>query len=173
MKFWRKLNKGCLLLIAIPFVILFGLLLFAQWAWGGHERTTIPNELVPTAEYLMKQPIAEPNPIQVFPRPASVVKPSERATVCLGYVPQPQDDDREKLKATYNWTRVYLNGERLPQSEISGSIVGTITRACLEIGYNFNLSPGLHLFRIQIASSFNEFLTPDPKLSYEWAYRVE
>ena len=43
----------------------------------------------------------------------------------------------------------------------------------LDFHLNNRLTPGLHLFRLQIGSSFDDFLNLDPKLSYEWAYRVE
>ncbi len=159
-------------LLTIPVVLIFVSIGVAWWIWGGYEQSYIPNHLIPTAEFLMKQPVIEPEILNVFPRPGSVVKSSEVTYVCLHY--EPQYEDRTKLQSTYNWTRLFLNGQRIPQSRISGSLLfGAIMGGCLQISY-FSPSPsGLHLFRIQVGTSFNDFLNPDPKLSYEWAYRVE
>lgn len=164
-QFWIKL------FLSISVLLIFLSLGAALWLWAGYERTSIPYELIPTAEYLMKNPATQPDFLNSFPQPGSTVKSGDWTYVCLSY--NPQYEDLPKLQATYNWTRLYLNGQRLPQSEISGSHFGTITGACLQIGYSSHLPSGLYLFRVQVSSSLNEFFTSDPKLSYEWAYRVE
>ena len=109
-------------LFILPIVLLVISLLIAWWIWGGYEQSSIPNQLIPTAEFLMKQPVFEPSILNVFPRPGSINKSSEWTYVCLHY--DPQYEDSEKLRATYNWTRLYLNGQRLPQSNIGGSMIG-------------------------------------------------
>jgi hypothetical protein len=167
-KRWRIWLK---MFFSIPVVLIFLSVGVVWWLWGGYIRTSIPDDLVPTAEYLMNQPIVEPLSLKVFPKPGTITKSNDRTYVCITY--NPQYKDATKLQLTYTWTRIYLNGQRIPQSEISGSTVETIPQGCLEISYDLHLPSGIHLFHIQVNKSFDDFLSPNPSLSYEWAYRVE
>ena len=167
MKPSRKWVVGC----RIPFVILVGLLLFAEWAWGGSIKPSIDPQYVPTAEYLLQHPQSTPSFISVYPEPGSIVQRSQDISVVV------------VLHANWSdiiqWTRLLLNGERIP-----GDYIRLTYPYGLHVEKDFNaatfvptvpetLTSGLHIFRVQVGSSFNDFLNPDPKLSYEWVYRVE
>ena len=174
MNLWHKLNKGCVLLIAIPLLILLGLWLFGEWAWGGSTKPSLDAQYIPTAAYLLQNPQSTPSFLQIEPVPGTILGnrlSTWRVEVNLG----------ADKTGTTQWTQIFLNGQRLSHLDITGSFPGGLPAPNKK---NFNtayfyfyntatLESGLHLFRIQACSSFNDLLNPDPKLSYEWAYRVE
>lgn len=174
MNFWRKLNKGCLFLTAIPFVILLGLWLFGEWVWGGSVKTSLDAQYIPTAEYLLQHPQPTPSSMQIYPNPGAILDSSDIVVMILAF--ELNKDGVEQ------WTQLFLNHQRIARSDID-TPPGTgrywspgimlMDYAELTFDPNNKLNSGLHLFRIQIGRSFNDFLNPDPKLSYEWAYRVE
>jgi|SRR5689334_12221015 len=174
MNLWRKLNKGCVLLIAIPLLILLSLWLFGEWAWGGSTKPSLDAQYIPTAEYLLEHPQPTPSFLQINPVPGTKLASrlgDLRVEVNLG----------ADKTGTTQWTQIFLNGQRLSHLDITGSFPGGLPAPNEK---NFNtvyfyfyktttVGSGLHLFRIQAGSSFYDLLNPDPKLSYEWAYRVE
>jgi hypothetical protein len=172
MKMWRKLNKGCLFLIATPFLILLGLLLFAEWAWGGNIKPSLDPQYVPTAQYLLQHPQPTPSFLQIKPIPGTILG-SKLGSLRIEVNLKADKSD------TSQWSQIFLNGQRLSHLDITGSFPGGLP-APNEKNFNTayflfyrtaNLDSGPYLLRIQAGSSFNDFLNPDPKLSYEWAYR--
>ena len=73
MKPWRKLNKGCVLLVTIPFLIVIGLLLFAEWVWGGSIKPSLDPQYIPTAEYLIQHPQPTPSFLQIQHIPGTIL----------------------------------------------------------------------------------------------------
>jgi hypothetical protein len=174
MKLRRKLNKGCVLLFAIPFLILISLLLFAQWVWSGSIKPSLDPQFVPTAEYLLEHPQPTPSFLSVSPAPAL------RMDNQLSALRIEVNLEANKFD-TSQWTQIFLNGQRLEHLDTTGSFPGGLpapneknsNTAYFYIYHTATLHSGLYLLRIQAGSSFHDFLNPDPKLSYEWAYRVE
>ncbi|MBI1279540.1 MAG: hypothetical protein GC179_15545 [Anaerolineaceae bacterium] len=174
----RKFIIGC---IGIPFLILAGLLLFAQWVWGGSIKPSLDAQYVPTAEYLFEHPQSTPSFLSIQPSPSTYVKNQTPFHITLslgdsrfGCKELCVDSDSHNAEDNYErWSNIFINNQRIPHLLIFASSAGNLGHYGLTFNFNPELSSGLHLFRIEIGSSFNDFLNPDPKLRYEWAYRVE
>lgn len=172
MNLWRKINKGCVLLIAMPLLILLGLLLLADRISGGSIKPSLDAQYVPTAEYLLQHPQPIPSLIIVHPEPSTLLASS--GTVSIGAFLN------DKIYSLSQWSQLFINNQKVSIDDIDVAFEYPDIHSKKEVYVQYfyfylyqRLDPGLHLFRIQIASSFGEFLNPDPNLSYEWAYRVE
>ncbi len=173
MNLWNKLNKGCVLLITIPLLILVALWLFTERVWGGSVKPSLDAQYKPTAEYLLEHPQPIPSFMGVA-KPGSTIAASSHVQVFVYY---------KEHRDIVMWTRLFLNNQSLSAGDADPFSIPALPldmakperKLTLFIDFPLNnrLTPGLHLFRIQIGSSFNDFLNPDPKLSYEWACRVE
>jgi len=174
----RKFLIGC---VSIPFFIVAALWLFAEWAWGGSVKPSLDAQYVPTAEYLLQFPQPTPLFLSINP-PPSIQIPHQMSfnfslllgdkrfgceQFCIDEVSWSGGENYHR------WSQIYLNNQRIARLDVFSSRAGNLGQHGLMFNFNVNLLNGVHLFRIQIASSFNEFLHPDPNLSYEWAYRVE
>jgi hypothetical protein len=172
----RKLMM-VLLMVLIIFLGIFGLfnLLYNQ--------TYLPPELVSTAEYILKSSINPPDWMRIKPPPNEILHKDEPIEISLYMCPEmlgSQDcksplrvkDGSYQLMGLYRqWSNFYVNGQKSNFLLFSGG--GNISGGTLSINLHPLLLPGRHLFKIEPAASIGEQENPDPKLSYEWAYRVE
>jgi len=72
-----------------------------------------------------------------------------------------------------SYTVFFVNNQQVSFEDVKRSLVKTLPGYGVIEFDTSKLSPGLHLFRIQIVWSKETYRNPDPNLSYEWAYRVE
>ena len=180
-------------LLKLPFVLLIALLIslgiFALFNLR-YNQTFISPVLLPTAEYLYKAPIQPPSWMRIIPSPGSVLPKDEgieiRLYICNDIVgikscnesesPLHVAGDSYDSTGRYRlWSNFYINGR---ESNFllfiwGGSVYGTLTSSALVMKPKPVLLPGYHLFKIEPANSQEQQNNPDPKFSYEWAYRVE
>ncbi|MBZ0285475.1 MAG: hypothetical protein K8L97_32395 [Anaerolineae bacterium] len=167
----KKLVYTCLVLLGLPILILFFLLLFTEWAWGGQLQSSLEPHLIPTAEYLMQDLSPNPPWLTIYPFAGGVYSSSENITLAVQIRPNMGTGDDVK-----KWTRIFVNGKRISSSMYGIASCGLVTEDMREewcFVFTPHLERGLHLIRIQVGSSIGALLNPDPAYSYEWAYRVE
>lgn len=177
------------LLMALLLILLIFAGIFALFNLR-YNQTFLPSPLVPTAEYLYKSPVRLPDWMKVIPPPGSILPRDEaieiRFYICNDIVGiQTCDDSESPLHVagdSYDatglyrlWSNFYVNGRKSnPLLFIwGGSVYGTLTSSALVMKPKPVLLPGYHLFKIEPANSQVQQNNPDPKLTYEWAYRVE
>ncbi len=107
---WRKLNKGCLLLIAIPLILVTGLWFFGEWAWGGSTKPSLDVQYIPTAEYLLQHPQPTPSSMLIKPDPSTILASSDTIAVILAF-----ELNKEGVE---QWTQLFLNHQRIARSDI-------------------------------------------------------
>jgi hypothetical protein len=90
---------------------------------------------------------------------------------CKGPLRQ-KDDSFQEMFRYRDWSVISINGRRY-KGFLLGSGSGTTNEGTLVLPLYPLLLPGYHLFKIEPANSQEQQNNPDPKLSYEWAYRVE
>ncbi len=168
----KKFRCSCLILICLPILCLVFLLLYAEWAWGGRLQTTLEPRLIPTAQHLMQTVAPKPAWLTIYPAPSGTYPESaENITLSVEILPR-----FRTATDIAEWTRIFINGERISSSMYAAYICGEITPEMKEeqcFVLSPELEPGLHLLRIQVGTSIDALLNPDPSYSYEWAYKVE
>jgi hypothetical protein len=174
-------RRSCGLLILVVTLLIFGgILLFDPL----RNQIYLSSELIPTAEYLFKSPSPQPKWIGIKPPPSSVLNIGEGIEIYLNTcAPRPfdpqecdgfllvKDDSFEATGFYKQWSNFYINGQKANFPIYS--IVGNGNRGTLILNISPLLLPGYHLFKIEPENSQEQQNNPDPKLSYEWAYRVE
>ncbi len=175
-------NLGLLLLVTL-LVISAGFLLFNRL----YNQTYLPPELAPTAEYFLKSAANPPNWMRINPPPNGVLHKEKPIEISLlmcsemfGLVgcdsPLHVADDSYQLMALYRqWSNLYINGQKSSTLLYmgGGNMTGTGSSGTLTMYINPLLLTGYHLFKFEPANSPEAQNNPDPKLTYEWAYRVE
>jgi len=168
----KKFRCSCLVLICLPILYSVFVLLYAEWAWGGRLQTTLEPRLIPTAQYLLQTVAPKPTWLSIYPAPSSIYSESaENITIAVKISP-----NFSTTTDVAEWTRIFINGERISRLMYAAYICGEITPDMKEeqcFMLSPELEPGLHLFRIQVGTSIDAILNPDPSYSYEWAYKVE
>lgn len=173
-----KLRSYGLFMLVVILLILGGLLLFSSV----YNQPYIYPELLPTAEALLKSPITSSDWIKLNPPAGSTLQWGDLIKIDLHVFTvgmsscksplQQEDDSFQGLYKYREWSIIFINGGRY-KGFLGGSAVGTLAGGTLTIPVYALLLPGYHLFKIQPAGSQEEQNNPDPKLNYEWAYRVE
>ncbi|MBI1279539.1 MAG: hypothetical protein GC179_15540 [Anaerolineaceae bacterium] len=173
----RKIIIGC---VGFLFLTVLCVFFFSPL----YNRPFLTSELLPTAEYLFKSPSDQPRWINIKPPPGSIINTGKTIDIYLNscesrpYYPEEcdgfllvKDDSFEATGLYQRWSNFFINGQKatlLPDGIVGNGNHGTvITRV------NPLLFPGYHLFKIEAANSPEAQNSPDPKLTYEWAYRVE
>ncbi|MEP6988391.1 MAG: hypothetical protein ABI970_22495 [Chloroflexota bacterium] len=143
---------------------------------------------MPTAEYLYKSPVSPPKWMKIIPPPGSFLHKDQPIEIdlfvcneifayqdCSETPLRAKDDSYESTGLYRVWSNFYVNGRKSNFLLFSGggSVSGTLTSGALDMRLNPLLLPSYHLFKIEPANSQEQQNNPDPKLSYEWAYRVE
>jgi hypothetical protein len=172
---WKRI---VLFLLAVPIVILLALLLFAEWAWGGYIKPTLDPQYIPTAEYLLQNPIPTPDFISVNPPPGSVVSAADSIIVHVPISPNAPLGSKDEIA---NWTFTYLNRQRIPRSNFgvtfstvySSDGPGVVYIEYADFIFPLSLSPGLHILEIRVGKSVTVLFNPAEAYTYTWAYKVE
>lgn len=167
----RKVRNIVLVVIGVPCSILFILLAFADWAWGGRVQTSLDAQYVPTAEALLQNPAGIPSFLRdIHPSPGSIIEAGQG--ICANV-----DVRRLSLSSRdiADWTRFYINGSRAPWSGVSllGELSSAGTMEIAQFCTVPKLERGLHLIEIRVGTSIAALFNPAEARSYTWAYRVE
>ncbi len=172
----RKL-KWAILIAGLPVLVGTLFSVYAQWAWGGHFQPTLDPQYVPTAQSLVQNPLPTLEYLKIQPAPGSTIKQSDAIQFSIWFLP---DHITGTPKDVWTWSQVFVNNQRIDRLAWGSSLVGTLSSDTSGImrnlaGFSFvpQVEPGLHLFRIQIGTSIDVMFNPNPKSSYQWAYRVE
>ena len=170
------------LLIGLLLILLIVLGIFALFN-RLYNQTYLPPQLVPTTEYILKSSINPPDWMRIKPPPNGILRKDEPIEISLYMCPEmlgSQDckiplhikDGSYQLMGLYRqWSNFYVNGQKSNFLLFSGG--GNIFGGTLSMNMHPLLLPGYHLFKIEPANSQEQQNNPDPKLTYEWAYRVE
>ena len=168
-----KMKRYLAIGIFIPVLILAALLSYAQWAWGGSIQTTLASQYIPTAEYLIRNPIPTPSFIQnIVPVPASIISTGDQIYITI--------DPHMLNKAASDiseWTRIFVNHQRLSSSDYGVALTGQLGEQKDNGTITFSLHPkldsGLHIVEIRIGASISDLITLTQSLSYNWVYKVD
>lgn len=169
----RKVRNIVLVVLGVPCSILFILLAFADWAWGGRVQPSLDAQYVPTAEYLIQNTVAIPTFIDVRPPPGTTIESGE--TICVAvFVRRLSASEYDVAE----WTHIYVNNQRISRSDYGVGTIGEVTPEgsvtnTVEFCFDPLLEKGLHVIEVQVASSVTALLNPAEARSYTWAYRVE
>jgi hypothetical protein len=175
--------KKVLALLLVFLILIGGAVLYISWAWGGEIKDTLDPALMPTARYLLDNPLPTPEFINsIDPPPGSVLSVLE--SVCLSVLPgafSPAGDSHDEVLFTAaSGTRIIINSRRLARNDVDISILAILTE--LHDGrptgqYNVCIKPllpkGLHTIEIQIRDGPLGRFEIGEVHSHIWAYELK
>lgn len=154
MKLKKKswISAGCIGLLGACLLSLVGLTVFNNWYLSGYLVNKLPDELIPTAEYLLENPIPKPDYLSVVDLPP----PLDDEKVCVLI--------NDSAHTSPTWTRFLVNGQAVAYDSLEIGHVSPVTQYCVKV----ELTKGLYLFEIQPR------ITPlDTRYDYKWVISVD
>ena len=167
---WRRFLKICFKVIAGLLVIMMCMFIaFANWAWGGYIniKSSLDTEYIPTAEYLLENPVEIPYP-DSFPYDFRVwanIQFTSSERLCFDVVSM---DDQDFLNL--DWAEVYVNEQIVSRYHWHWSdFIWTTMPAHSIVCTSVHLESGIHI--IEFRAKEAAFSTP--YYIHKWAIEVE
>jgi hypothetical protein len=178
-----SMNKKSVLLITLICIIsCLACLLYPLWLGGGSLQPVLPASLVPTAVFLVENPL--PTPIfvsYVYPPPGDTIQYPVRTRICIGILTAGLSDSGDPgQKWAANNAQVFVNDRRLAWDDVRVSLLAIMARlddgrtsARFDVCISPALERGLHIVEIRTSPEPLGILGIGEMYSYTWAYRVE
>jgi hypothetical protein len=168
----KKSTIFCGILFLLVFICCSGVYI---WPYVGKLQSTIPQSLIPTAEYLFYEP--QPKQLlfySVTPEGGTItfIQDIDTTLICVSLV------DHEESEIGFITTTVsfVINGKKLPLHDVNidyGTYLigvdGPVFSACTDP----KLTPGLHIVEARVREGMLSQFDIGTLSTYKWAFRVE
>ncbi|MBL8156234.1 MAG: hypothetical protein JNM70_18790 [Anaerolineae bacterium] len=158
------------MLIALALVAV-AVLLHPLWLNVGYFRRTLDPQLVPTAEYLLSNPLPTPSFVLAVQPPtgASIDRTQE---ICVSLLPGGSNGNADELRNAALGTRIAINEQIIPVEAVRMRMIYTMPGFLIAC-FHADVEPGIHLFAVEMRTSPVGMLGFGEVFSYAWSYRVK
>jgi hypothetical protein len=170
------MRRKTLFLIAF-LILVFGciaILDYPLWLNVGSFQRTLDTQYVPTAEYLMQNPLPTPWFIGFIDPPiGSTITANQE--VYLAMFPHDYNtsgDEGEEILLNTSNIRIAINMQVIPWNATRVEFIDTMP-GVVRICFNADVNRGLHIFQLEIRNSRFGAFGIGELITYRWAYRVE
>jgi hypothetical protein len=165
------------LLLMVVLILAAGcaaILNYLLWLNVGSFQCTLDAQYVPTAEYLMQNPLPTPQFIGFINPPiGSTITANQE--VCLTLYPRAYSASSDEGEENFVYAgniRIAINMQVIPRDATREEWITTMP-GMVHVCFNADVNSGLHIFQVEIRNSRFGAFGIGELITYQWAYRVE